>query len=154
MPIAELVMAWEMRHKRTVVETEGAAQRAVFHLPLQLAVVVHQTAQKEYEQKEARCERKTGEMGTCFKAVKFGAVAHLAARGDAGVESGRSQILSVSRFAPNGRSHILSVFRFAQKWAFPDPLRSPFCSTRRSAEGPGGDRQRGCRPQRRWSQSG
>ena len=51
-PIAKLVMAWEMCRKRTEVETEVAAQRAVNHLPPQLAIDDHQTAREAFEKKE------------------------------------------------------------------------------------------------------
>ena len=89
-PIAKLVMAWEVCRKRTEVETEVAAQRAVNHLPPQFAIDDHQTAREAFELREGKpfgnhkipseaCyERKIGEMETCLKAEKLVAVTHLA----------------------------------------------------------------------------
>ena len=89
-PIAKLVMAWEVCRKRTEVETEVAAQRAVNHLPPQLAIDDHQTAREAFELREGKpvgnhkipseayFERKIGEMETCLKAEKLVAVTHLA----------------------------------------------------------------------------
>jgi hypothetical protein len=77
-PIAKLVMAWEVCRKRTGVETEVAAQRAVNHLPPQLAIDDHQTAREAFELREGKpfanhkipseayYERKIGEMETCL----------------------------------------------------------------------------------------
>ena len=53
-PIARLVMAWEMCRKRTEVETEVVAQRAVNHLPPQLAIDDHQTPREAYEKQEGK----------------------------------------------------------------------------------------------------
>ena len=52
LPIAKLPMAWESCKKRSEVETEAAAHRAVKHLPPQLAVEDIQTAREAYEKKE------------------------------------------------------------------------------------------------------
>ena len=89
-PIAKLVMAWEVCRKRTELETEVAAQRAVNHPPPQLAIDDHQTAREAFELREGKpfanhkipseayYERKIGEMETCLKAEKLVAVTHLA----------------------------------------------------------------------------
>ena len=89
MPIDELLMTWEMCHKRTGVETEVAAQRAVFHLPPQLAADDHQTAREEYEHKEGTNSRTSSARlrltttqdrrdGDCFEVGKLRALNHLA----------------------------------------------------------------------------
>ena len=48
-PIAKLTLVWEACRKRTEVEQEASARRAVDHLPPQLTLEDHRTAREAFE---------------------------------------------------------------------------------------------------------
>jgi hypothetical protein len=89
-PAARLFMAWEVCRKRTEVETEATAQRAVNRMPVQLAIDVFQSARDAFERKQGRVyvdhkipsenyfEKKVGEMESSLKAEKLSSVSNFA----------------------------------------------------------------------------
>ena len=53
-PAARLTMAWESCRKRTEVEVEATAQRAVNRIPIQLAIDDFQSARDAFERTQGR----------------------------------------------------------------------------------------------------
>ena len=89
-PVAKLTLVWEACRKRTEVEQEADARRAVDHLPPQLSIEDHQAAREAFEKVKGRnfadhkipsenyFERKVGEVESVFKAERLSAVTNVA----------------------------------------------------------------------------